>query len=396
MALSEKQVKALRAKLNHRFVKTRQVQGNTLSFVEGWHVIAEANRIFGFENWDRQTQTPECLWSEAQRGQTVCFYSAKVRVTVRSGEAVTVREGIGTGVGRSPQAEIAHELAVKAAETDATKRALATFGNPFGLALYDRDQHHVTRPRESGRSVPSLAPVTLVQPDGRSVELTSLEAFASATTKELASIDGLEAAYAFWTQNLQTFTDISRRGEQGAQTIEKLVAALKDRLRQLGPSQTPEGTKADGAQRSAFLIPKETRIRDRDHLAFVASQPCLVCGRRPAQAHHLKFAQSRSLSLKVSDEYTVPLCNVHHDQLHRSGDERAWWARNGILEPLKFADRLWAASRSGKRDPYADDISQEDGTVTPSSTQTARSADACKLGRGPKRPPKDGAKQSEV
>jgi DNA recombination protein Rad52 len=396
MALSEKQVKALRAKLNHRFVKTRQVQGNTLSFVEGWHVIAEANRIFGFENWDRQTQTPECLWSEAQRGQTVCFYSAKVRVTVRSGEAVTVREGIGTGVGRSPQAEIAHELAVKAAETDATKRALATFGNPFGLALYDRDQHHVTRPRESGRSVPSLAPVTLVQPDGRSVELTSLEAFASATTKELASIDGLEAAYAFWTQNLQTFTDISRRGEQGAQTIEKLVAALKDRLRQLGPSQTPEGTKADGAQRSAFLIPKETRIRDRDHLAFVASQPCLVCGRRPAQAHHLKFAQSRSLSLKVSDEYTVPLCNVHHDQLHRSGDERAWWARNGILEPLKFADRLWAASRSGKRDPYADDISQEDGPETPSSTQTARSAEASKLGRGPKRSPKDGAKQSEV
>jgi hypothetical protein len=239
--------------------------------------------------------------------------------------------------------------------------------------------------------------VTLVQPDGRSVELTSLEAFASATTKALASIDGLEAAYAFWTQNLQTFTDISRRGEQGAQTIEKLVAALKDRLRQLGPSiPRTEGTEAEGSPRSAFLIPKETRIRDRDHLAFVASQPCLVCGRTPAQAHHLKFAQSRSMSLKVSDEYTVPLCNVHHDQLHRSGDERAWWARNGILEPLKFADRLWAASRSGKRDPYADEISQEDGPETPSSTQTARSADACKLGRGSKRPPKDGAKQSEV
>jgi hypothetical protein len=102
------------------------------------------------------------------------------------------------------------------------------------------------------------------------------------------------------------------------------------------------------------------------------------------------------MSLKVSDEYTVPLCNVHHDQLHRSGDERAWWARNGILEPLKFADRLWAASRSGKRDPYADENSQEDGPETPSSTQTARSADACKLGRGSKRPPKDGAKQSEV
>lgn len=401
MALSEKQVKALRAKLNHRFVKTRQVQGHTLSFVEGWHVIAEANRIFGFENWDRQTQTPECLWSEAQRGQTVCFYSAKVRVTVRSGEAVTIREGIGTGVGRSPQAEVAHELAVKAAETDATKRALATFGNPFGLALYDRDQHHVTRPRETVRSVAPSDPVTLnfVRTDGRTVELTSLEAFAAATTKELSSIDGLEAAYAFWTQNLQTFTDISRRGEQGAQTIATLVAALKDRLRQLGsPVTKPEGTEVGGSPRSAFLIPKETRIRDRDHLAFVASQPCLVCGRRPAQAHHLKFAQSRSMSLKVSDEYTVPLCNVHHDQLHRSGDERAWWARNGIIEPLKFADRLWAASRSGKRDPYADEISQDEGTDTPPSTQTARPAEACKKGAGggSKRSPKDVPKQNEI
>ena len=148
MALSEKQAKALRAKLRHQHVKTRESHGMTVAYVEGWHVIAEANRIFGFEHWDRQTQTPECLWSENQRGQTVCFYSAKVRITVRSGDTVTVREGIGTGLGRSPQAEVAHEIAVKAAETDATKRALATFGNPFGLALYDRDQTHVTKPRE--------------------------------------------------------------------------------------------------------------------------------------------------------------------------------------------------------------------------------------------------------
>jgi hypothetical protein len=101
--------------------------------------------------------------------------------------------------------------------------------------------------------------------------------------------------------------------------------------------------------RSSLLIPKETRIRDRDHLAFVARQPCLVCGRRPAQAHHLKFAQPRAMSMKVSDEYTVPLCNGHHDALHRTGDERAWWARHGIIEPLKFAARLWAASRNNER-----------------------------------------------
>jgi DNA recombination protein Rad52 len=351
MALSEKQAKALRAKLRHQHVKSRESHGMTVAYVEGWHVIAEANRIFGFEHWDRQTQTPECLWSENQRGQTVCFYSAKVRITVRSGDTVTVREGIGTGLGRSQRAEVAHEIAVKAAETDATKRALATFGNPFGLALYDRDHTHVTKPRER------LAPLalqasptgfTLLLADGRTLELTDLAAFVEATRRELSKLDTLEVTYAFWSANLAAFTDAARLDAQGAGAA--LVSALKGRLRDIGRAIVA----APAPERSGLLIPKETRIRDRDHLAFVARQPCLVCGRRPAQAHHLKFAQPRSMSLKVSDEYTVPLCNGHHDALHKSGDERAWWARHGIIDPLKFAARLWAASRNGERDSFDD------------------------------------------
>ena len=97
-----------------------------------------------------------------------------------------------------------------------------------------------------------------------------------------------------------------------------------------------------------MLIPKDKRIRDKAHLAFVASQPCLVCGRRPAQAHHIRFGQPRALGLKVSDEFTVPLCNGHHDSLHQTGDERAWWARHGILDPLMLANRLWAVSHQGR------------------------------------------------
>lgn len=91
----------------------------------------------------------------------------------------------------------------------------------------------------------------------------------------------------------------------------------------------------------------ERRVRDKAHLAFVANEPCLVCGRRPAQAqaHHIRFAQPHALGLKVSDEFTVPLCNGHHDSLHNTGDERAWWAGHGILDPLQIANRLWAASR---------------------------------------------------
>ena len=139
MAFTEQQCQALKAKLRYRHVKTRASNGATIAYVEGWHVIAEANRIFGYDAWDRTTLSPRCLWSEMQRGQLLCCYSTKVRITVRAGGTVTVREGIGTGIGRSSFPEVAHEMGLKAAETDATKRALATFGNPFGLALYDKD-----------------------------------------------------------------------------------------------------------------------------------------------------------------------------------------------------------------------------------------------------------------
>ena len=147
MALTETQTKSLKAKLKRRHVKVRESCGASVSYVEGWHAIAEANRIFGFDSWDRQTLAPRCHWAHLQYGETLCFYSTKVRITVRAGETVTVREGIGTGFGRAPQPELAHDIALKAAETDATKRALATFGNPFGLALYDRDQAQVTKAR---------------------------------------------------------------------------------------------------------------------------------------------------------------------------------------------------------------------------------------------------------
>src|SRR4249919_2844009 len=105
MALSDTQVRQLRAKLEGKYVKTRKANGTDLHYVEGWHVVAEANRIFGYDSWDRQTLSPRCLWREAQHGETTCFYAAKVRITVRAGEAVIVREGVGTGFGKSRTAE---------------------------------------------------------------------------------------------------------------------------------------------------------------------------------------------------------------------------------------------------------------------------------------------------
>jgi ERF superfamily len=92
--------------------------------------------------------------------------------------------------------------------------------------------------------------------------------------------------------------------------------------------------------KSVLTIPVSRRLRDKTHLRFVAKQPCLVCGRQPCDAHHLRFAQSRGLGLKVSDEFTVPLCRAHHRELHRTGKETDWWAKAG-LEPINLARKLW-------------------------------------------------------
>jgi len=93
------------------------------------------------------------------------------------------------------------------------------------------------------------------------------------------------------------------------------------------------------------VIGKPVRERDRDHLRFVAAQPCLVCGRIPSDPHHLKFAEQRAMGRKVSDRFAVPICRLHHRELHRGGSEHAWWQRYGI-DPLATAATLWGQSHT--------------------------------------------------
>jgi hypothetical protein len=95
--------------------------------------------------------------------------------------------------------------------------------------------------------------------------------------------------------------------------------------------------------KSVLGLPEPRRVRDRDHVRSVARHPCLVCGRLPSDPHHLRFAQSRALSRKVSDEFTVPLCRGHHRELHRYGDEAGWWQRQAI-DPAIAARALWLES----------------------------------------------------
>jgi hypothetical protein len=105
---------------------------------------------------------------------------------------------------------------------------------------------------------------------------------------------------------------------------------------------------AAGPRRGVRIAAKTIRLRDKDHLQFVSSQPCLVCGRTPADPHHLRFAQPRAMSRKVSDEFTVPVCRLHHRELHTHGDERLWWKKLNI-DPLPVAMRLWERSRTDQR-----------------------------------------------
>jgi ERF superfamily len=97
---------------------------------------------------------------------------------------------------------------------------------------------------------------------------------------------------------------------------------------------------AGGIDKSRLAHPEPRRFRDKEHVKFVAKQACLICGRRPADAHHLRFAQHRALGRKVSDEFTVPLCRGHHREAHRSGDEAAWWKNAGV-DPIRAARALW-------------------------------------------------------
>ncbi|MCA1495203.1 MULTISPECIES: ERF family protein [unclassified Bradyrhizobium] len=110
------------------------------------------------------------------------------------------------------------------------------------------------------------------------------------------------------------------------------------------PAADAEAALQPAPPEAGLALPKEPpRKRSKAHLLFVREQPCLVCRETPCDAHHLKFAQPRALGRKVSDEFTVPLCRAHHEELHRHGNERAWWA-NLQIAPLPVAQDLWATS----------------------------------------------------
>src|SRR5580693_736727 len=136
-----------------------------------------------------------------------------------------------------------------------------------------------------------------------------------------------------------------RRPEQAPPSASAQPAALPHAS---APAQ-PEPAPVNNAvlwhvDKSALPLSEPRRYRDRAHLEFVSSQPCLLCGRQPSDAHHLRFMQPRAMGRRVSDEFAVPLCRTHHRAVHRHGDEADWWKSAGI-DPAVIAQRLWQHTR---------------------------------------------------
>ena len=319
MGFSTNQVQALRRGLNSRNVRTREVNGRELSYIEGWYAISEANRIFGFDGWNRETVDPRCVSARENRGSFLAVYVAKVRITVHAEGATIVREGHGSGEGRGPSPGEVHDIALKAAETDATKRALATFGRPFGLELYRKDKV------PSLQSRAGVAPVTSSPPT---------QPRAGFHPDDMTPIPRPSHYYGRRQQNSMTAllrSDLTKAEENAAVTASLAPAAPNSISGKIDKSQ--------------LAIAEPRRLRDKAHLKFVASQPCLVCGRQPSDPHHLRFAQPQAIGLKVSDEFTVPLCRGHHRQLHQAGNEVAWWETLKI-NAWETAKQLWDQTRS--------------------------------------------------
>ena len=178
-------------------------------------------------------------------------------------------------------------------------------------------------------------------------------------TAELKNISSAEEA-ATWAHRVMATKNTLTKGD--AEHVEKAfqerlvsitaaaaATSIKEAERSVrGPGRSKK-RRTTFVDKSILALPAPRRIRDRVHVKSVAKQPCLVCGRRPADAHHLRFAQVPALGRKVSDEFTVPLCRGHHREVHRCGDEAAWWEKTGIWR--QAGQILFALDNLDRRKP---------------------------------------------
>ena len=256
-----------------------------------------------------------------------------------------------------------------AGEDDLDAPDLPTLTSKGGNAAPLSNGQSHTGNGQAGPAVTSPVAVGSGRQRGKAATKPVLAAEASAARREellieiaaLASIDQVDAwaHHGLPAKNTLQTTDAQLIEDAFGKKLTELVTLSERRSEDSGaqnPLQSeaiPQSSVATGAPALATaqaidfehyaVTPKPRRLRDKRHRQYVSAQPCVVCGRQPSDAHHLRFTQPRALGLKVSDEFTVPLCRTHHREVHRTVKERQWWDRLGV-DPMPIADTLWLQS----------------------------------------------------
>jgi hypothetical protein len=211
--------------------------------------------------------------------------------------------------------------------------SLGTEGNAAQTNASQSTGRAVQQPRK-GRARSERPPPPTLPPDAS-------ENLRSELVFELEQLKNSEAL-AEWAH--RTLSLKNQLSTLDAQAIEYAFTVRLSQLEEFERARH-EPLSFNSDHQTVTVISKPVRERDRNHLRFVASQPCLVCGRTPSDAHHIKFAEQRAMGRKVSDRFTVPICRLHHRELHRRGNERAWWESQAI-DPLVTAAILWGRTHT--------------------------------------------------
>ena len=271
----------------------------------------------------------------------------------RMGAALTYarRYGLFTLVGIAGEDDIdAPDIALPAgqvsqtANNDLSRQRAQTNGARVGPQMADR---------RNGRN-PSVQTKVTLQPDQSAAlrdqllldldALTTLEAATTWAHQTLTAKNSLAAADARRVE--EAFPTKLAILANGAADVVMAPRSPSEPAKTLPASPASKRAAGNGIDKSQLSLSEPRRIRNKEHIRFVAQQACLVCGRKPSDPHHLRHVQPRAIGRKSSDEFTVPLCRIHHRAVHRAGDERAWWNEIGI-DPRKVAHALWKTSRVG-------------------------------------------------
>ncbi len=234
---------------------------------------------------------------------------------------------------------IAGEDDVDAPDLSAAGRS-AELPNESSKSEPDRLHHSVVATTPKGQQPPVKRAREETRPAALPPDASEdLQGQLIAELSELREADAL----AIWAHRVLPLKN--RLSTLDAQKVEAAFAARLNQVSDMtlvtrSESHETKGQESQPPISTVLPISKPVRERDRNHLRFVASQPCVVCGRAPSDAHHLKFTEQRAMGRKVSDRFTVPICRLHHRELHRRGDERLWWDKQGI-DPLPVAASLW-------------------------------------------------------